>query len=795
MTAGPSVVLLSSNAAELERWSELLVGTAAVRSVPSVQALADALAGEAADVLVAPCDARLLEGIQRCRGEARLILLGSTLPLGVIDAAGQGYDLRHVDRESKLSREVHALARPRSLMVRHHLPGLAVRWDGGRRPAPVANVSNGGFSLRLELDEELERLLPGAVVEGVEIHRGSELALSAESAVVRYVEQVEEAGQAPHYRIGCEFSSSVAPPPKGRAMRVTDGAMRAGLLRAALRGGGILLQGQDGTPGGVLAPGGHVDLQRAEVVLEAQLVPFEPHDVVRCTFELGGGSYSFLTSVISARPFTIRLPRAIDAAQRRGSARYAPDPEHHPISVEIEAPLLPGGLLSRPVLEISSTGFSFAMDPAVDLFPPGMRLLHIRLHLGELTLACRGSVRNLNPIAGKPNLLRCGVVLDELDPSERARLADGVMRHRYPGLVDARALSFEEIWGFFKDTRFLYPEKLAALRPFFPEVRRTFLALQGPSDRVFKSLVYREQGGGPLGHLSCVRTYRRTWMIQHLAGSTRTRGQQVPQIVNTGLAEWVGQNTDADYAKVYFRPDNKWPARVFGGFARKLSDRNLSDLRTFEYRALPTDCSVPQPAGASEIEVVAASGSALALVERYFVAAENGLLLRSDDLTRSSLELPELGRAYEDLGLVRRRTVLLALRKDEPVGFALCEVSSPGINLSELLSALRLYVLPSPGMDPAESTALQETVRASLLAAALGQYRAQGRSFAVALLPEGDTSMDGLPALSRKQYTCWTVHSVMYRRFCEHLERLYERLGRARKPDPEAEVEFLGKTA
>jgi hypothetical protein len=749
-----------------------------VRSVASVQALADALAGEAADVLVAPCDARLLEGIQRCRGDARLILLGSTLPLGVIDAAGQGYDLRHVDRESKLSREVHALARPRSLMVRHHLPGLAVRWDGGRRPAPVANVSNGGFSLRLELDEELERLLPGAVVEGVEIHRGSELALSAESAVVRYVEQVEEAGQAPHYRIGCEFSSSVAPPPKGRAMRVTDGAMRAGLLRAALRGGGILLQGQDGTPGGVLAPGGHVDLQRAEVVLEAQLVPFEPHDVVRCTFELGGGSYSFLTSVISARPFTIRLPPAIDAAQRRSSARYAPDPEHHPISVEIEAPLLPGGLFSRPVLEISSTGFSFAMNPAVDLFPPGMRLSHIRLRLGELTLACGGSVRNLNPIAGKPNLLRCGVVLDELDPSARTRLADGVMRHRYPGLVDARVLSFEELWSFFKNTRFLYPEKIATLEPMMPEVRQTFLGLQARSDGVFKSLMYCEEGGNPIGYLSCVRAYRRTWVVQHLAGFTRTRGRQAPQILNTGLAEYV-DHAGVEYVKIFFRPENKWPARIFGGFARKVSDHQLSDLRTFEHLVLSTGEALEERPGAFGIEVIEAGRGDLGVVEQHFVAAERGLLLRSDDLTRSSLDLSDLRLAFEELGIFRRRTVLLALRKDVPVGFALCEVSSPGINLSEILSALRLVVLPSTGLDPVEAAALAGEVRRALTNAALDLYRRNGREFAVALLPEGDPTVGTFSAVSRKRYTSWTFHRTLYRRFCEYLDRLYERLGTA----------------
>ena len=85
MSGGPKVILLSPDAREVDRWSALLEGAADVRAVASVEALARALALLPADVVVAPCDARLLEGIQRCRGDSRLVLCGSVLPLGVID--------------------------------------------------------------------------------------------------------------------------------------------------------------------------------------------------------------------------------------------------------------------------------------------------------------------------------------------------------------------------------------------------------------------------------------------------------------------------------------------------------------------------------------------------------------------------------------------------------------------------------------------------------------------------------------------------------------------------------------
>jgi hypothetical protein len=771
---GPKVVLLSPEAQEIDRWSAVLEG-ADVRAVASLEGLAKALAVLPADVVVAPCDARLLEGIQRCRGDARLVLCGSVLPLGVVDAAGQGYELRHVERESQLRREVYALARPRSLMIRHQLAGLAVRWTGAERALPLLDISNGGFSFRLELDGELEQLLPGTLLCGVEVRRGPALALCADAAVVRYVEQATEPGTQAHYRIGCEVSALERAQAPARSSRFTDGATRAGLLREALRGSGILLQGQgpSGSSGSILCTSGKVEIESAELAFDAPLSTFEPYDVVRGSFELGGTSYSFVTSAISGLPLRLRLPSAIEGSHRRGSARYRPD-GRDPVSVLLTAPLLAGQPLEREVLEISSTGLSFALDPAFDLFPPGMRLSRVELRLPGLTFACSGSVRNLAPLGDGTRGVRCGVSFEGLDAAERDRLADALMRQRYPGLGDGSALPLDELFRFFQETRFLYPEKLAALGPMLPEVRKTFARLHAKPSSVFKSLVYLEDGK-PLAHGSSVRVYRRTVVLQHLAGTSRLSHRPPPQVLNLGLAEYLAQSIDLEYLKFYFRPDNKWPSRVFGNFARKISDRQLSDLRTFAYFALPTGTELPTD---GQIRVVEAAPGDLSLVEQYFVANARGLLLRSDDLTRGALPLAELNASFGELGLVRRRTVLLALRGDEPVGFALCEITSPGMNLSELFSSFRIHLLPAAGgaEDPR-----REGVWLALAQASLRLYRQNGRPLAVGLFEEGEAAARILPALGKKRYTCWTVHRSLCPRFCEYVDRLYEMLTQGRR--------------
>jgi hypothetical protein len=280
--------------------------------------------------------------------------------------------------------------------------------------------------------------------------------------------------------------------------------------------------------------------------------------------------------------------------------------------------------------------------------------------------------------------------------------------------------------------------------------------------------VLARDGEKIIGHVSGVRAYRNTWMSQHLCA---LNGHQAGALLNLGQAEYFGQNPDLAYFKIFFRPDNRWPARVFGGFARNVADPRLSDLRTFDYLQIPLDWSPPiEPA----VEVAEASVEDLLIVERYFVGHESSVLLRADDLTREGLALGELNSRYRRLGLQRRRRVLLALRRNEPIAFALVEISSPGINLSELLSTFRVFILPEAGAV-GSSDAL--AARAALVTASVALYRQAGRPLALGLAQAGERAdYQRLGIVANKQYSAWTCHRTLYQRFTDHVDRLVRTL-------------------
>ena len=521
-----------------------------------------------------------------------------------------------------------------------------------------------------------------------------------------------------------------------------------------------MVQALDETSPSVLAVGGRVDLAAHAFSLDTAHGQLHDYDVVRGRFEIGGSVYRFLTTVMTAAPLTIRLPTTLELNQQRSSGRYRPSVVD-PIRVTLDSPLLPE-TIEREVRDVSSSGVSVEIDPLLDLFPRGMLFERVSLRVHGETFVCRGRVRNLSLAGGREAGLRCGIELEGLEEPRRLLLADLIMRSRYPGLQDGGALPFDELWAFFLESRFVYPEKEQSLALLMPEIRRTYGALAKPSE-VFKAVIVREKER-VIGHVSGVRAYRRTWMSQHLCA---LNGKQAGALLNLGQAEYFGQNPDLEYFKISFRPDNRWPARVFGGFARNVTDPRLSDLRTYDYFQIPLDWSSPVEAS---IEVIDAAGADLAIVERFFVGNERSLLLRADDLTREGLGLSELNARYRRLGLQRRRRVLLALRRNEPVGFALVEVSSPGLNLSELLSAFRIYLLPEAGPDSAK-------VRAALVRSALAIYRQAGRPKAFALgLPTERAEWATLGLVSNKQYTTWTCHRALYQRFTDHVDRLVRTL-------------------
>lgn len=688
------------------------------------------------------------------RARARLIVVTPEMPEAVVDAVSRGRDVCWVpDLEAAIAELRRLRMARRSDSARHAFDDVRVAYSANARPGRLRNLSNDGMAFEVA-EADLERLLPGSVLEDVRLFRSDGSCVDGARAVVRYVAALRKLGR---YVVGCAW--------KPRAVRIDvgttslrDRALVAALVKAGLAAGAVVAPFDDDARDGaseISLVGGRVDVARATITAPTDAT-MAVHDLVRGRFEYAGRLYRFVTVVVAAAPLTLKIPTVLEETLQRSSARHRLRADET-MSAEVRSPLVDTPT-TKSLVDLSASGCSFVIDGTRELYPIGLRL-SVTLRLPDGPMGCDAEVRTLVRENGG---IRCGIELLDLDEPSRLRLANLVMTLRYPDVDDGAGIGCDELFGFLRDTGFLTPAKEESLAPVVDEVRQGFDALYSLPSSLFKAVVARE-GDQLTGHVSGVRAYRHTWMAQHLTARPTVH---VGHLLNLGAAEYFCQNPDFEYFKIYFHADNRWPARVFGGFARQLRDPLQSELRLYRHLALRTDVSLmPTPHG---VDVLEASEGELAAVERYFVQRERGLLIRSDDLTRQSLQLSDLNRRFSELGLYRRRRVLCAMRRNVCLGFAFVELSSPGLNLSEALSAFQIFVT-----DEGRSSAAE--VRRSLAAAVLPIYRHAGRPIARGLIAAdeiGEWQRLGF-AVSDEVSMCWTYHRTLCARFCDHVERLF----------------------
>jgi hypothetical protein len=585
------------------------------------------------------------------------------------------------------------------------------------------------------------------MLEHLELRRGDVLALAQVEACVRRIE-VSDAG----YRIGCELRRPRRAP-QAHPRIIRDRALCSGLLHSAVTSGTLFLT--EPATGQLLLPAdGTVDTEQEHMTLDVGDHTFRLFDVLEGSFELSGCAYRCRMAVCGVAPLALKLPPTIDETRQRATLRWRP--LGTAVTVLLESPLL-AGTIERAVYDLSATGLSFeAFD--FDLVPIGMQFDRVELRLGEQTLDVAGRIRS---VARGPQGRRCGISFDDLDADKAALLADFIVARTHPGLESGRNLSFDELCQFFRDAAFLTPDKEALLAPMIDQVKAAFVAINARPNAILRTVVIRQEGK-LIGHCAGIRAYRSTWMFHHLAA---LGGRASGTLVSMGAAEYLMQSAEYDYFRMWFFAEAAFPKRMFGGFARKVADDDQSCIRYFSHFHVPVD----RRFGGAETGIVAseATDDELAIVERYFIASELPLVVHAEDLTVTGLRMAEVDRAFRAEGVERRRVVIAARKQGVVVGFALAELSSVGLNLSEALSSFRMFVLPE--QQP------RRDIHRALLDAVLPVYAAAGRAFARCLIDRGDgKEFEALGIeLDRGTSVCWTSARSQLQPFAEHMRRSF----------------------
>ena len=481
---------------------------------------------------------------------------------------------------------VHSILSPR-IAVRYAICGIEVQLKLGPRKrikCGLLDLSNRGMAILMSADQGL--LLPDTVVTSLRLIRGTRALFDGGAAVVRHVELLRNpemlAGVSLGYKVGLEFRGDRVVKSEESEKLIEQPIRILAIIRDGLRNSQLSLSPVDLVRHAKSGPLEAID-RTADVIRIGGAPPqgLTIGDVVRANFEHTGTNYSFFSSIVETSTndgtgYGIKVPRALRAIRQRRSPRIEP-PESQSIMVDVESPF-DDSFAERPVLNITASGLAFPISEKTDLYPVGTRLRKLLLRFpSQPDIAVSGVVRTLRPTQGTEHVDQavCGVEFDRLSATERAKIAGAITQCNQPSLRDGTGTPFRKLWDFFLKTGFLYPEKLHSID--VSAVEETLSRLLAEPNEVLKtSLIVRD--GAIVGHTSGFLAYSRTWTLQHLATMPTGKAQLTyGRLINLAVANYLNQIPSIEWIRVWYRPNNVWPMRVFGTFAKEIADRTLSN--------------------------------------------------------------------------------------------------------------------------------------------------------------------------------------------------------------------------
>ncbi|HKT23450.1 MAG TPA: hypothetical protein VJR04_02535 [Terriglobales bacterium] len=264
--------------------------------------------------------------------------------------------------------------------------------------------------------------------------------------------------------------------------------------------------------------------------------------------------------------------------------------------------------------------------------------------------------------------------------------------------VEVNAVSVEELFELYERSGFLYPEKAARLRPHITKIKDNWQRMLSSEDSLVSVLTSGDSQRG-LASLTVWRTAQRGSMLQHLVSENNPFASRAVMLAS-GAGSMANRNEDS--GQNWFRPQNRFPARVFGSVVEAIGPAR-SSVQRLSYFALSRNLAyVPEP----EVNVVAYEPTQKATLCAFAAAVRGQIYVIAEGLA-GDVEFAGINQLYRRVGLRRTRHVWLAYRTgtQEVLGAVIAYRGPLGINFSYLENRCDLLISPTVSQNETSAVA------------------------------------------------------------------------------------------
>jgi hypothetical protein len=414
--------------------------------------------------------------------------------------------------------------------------------------------------------------------------------------------------------------------------------------------------------------------------------------------------------------------------------------------------------MQRDIFDISSTGFSIRDKPDDEIFFPGLMIPHISIHLAGISIAkCMAQIiyRRI-----EENDIQYGFAILDMDIHSYSRINHVLGIHSDPRISISTKVDMDALWEFFFQAGFIYPEKYGFCQAHRKNFIETYRKLYQDNPEIVRHITY-ENNGRIYSHISMIRAHERTWLIQHHASRSNENKLAGLVVLRQMMIFLNGMyqlsSSHMDYVISYFRPENKFPDRVFGGFARDFKNSQACSLDLFTYLTLPI--TSPEKDLPHEWLIRISNSIDVWELAQFYKHNSGGLLLNILDSGESNTGDETLENVFERLGFLRRCRYYSLIYQGHLKAIFIVDQSDLAINMSNLLNCIKVLITDPSGL-PLELLSLAVTKLGSV-------YNLDK----VTLLIYPASSIDSKEFTYKKQYQLWILNLQYSNQFMDYVQK------------------------
>jgi hypothetical protein len=426
---------------------------------------------------------------------------------------------------------------------------------------------------------------------------------------------------------------------------------------------------------------------------------------------------------------------------------------HHtvpPVNLSFRHPLS-GKQVFLQSVDISSTGLAVDEHSDTSNLIPGMMIPELSLEIAGNTLVqCSAQVlyRNTVPASQVGGAVRCGLVLLDMRIQDQAKLSALLHQAMNPNSFVCNQVDADALWQFFFDSGFIYPSKYSVMEAKKEDFKRTYQKLYQESPSIARHFVFQDKGS-LFGHMSMLRFYSKAWMIHHHSSSRKGHamaGLTVLEQVSSYVNEFHSLlSTNMNYVFCYYRPENSFPNRIFGGVAKDMANPKGSSVDSFGYLQLSSQTAKSVQPG-QPYQLMPVNDTDLDELERFYETKSGGLLLDALDLRADLLQDDEINKEYQALGFKREKQVYALKQEGRLRAVIMVTLSDTGLNLSNLTNCIHAIVIDN------------ENLQGSTLMACLQDLRMHHRQEELPLLVYPHSYLEMNEIAFEKKYCIWVLN-------------------------------------